>query len=328
MKLQKELLMGLSAIPFPKYVPPSSDPQSSDRSLLDALDPDLVPARADVNNSEIAQQQRPPAQGRQPQPIRRVPLVVPSPKDEQITLSREAERDGTFQSAYEKLQRDERQKQWEQIVAGSPVPVFPDSRIQAPLPQDWRSTINKIDPRYLAWTEAAARKRGIPVELLARHLYRESTFNSSANIDPRTGFPLPNKAGGIAQMFPPALADIGIVPDKDFWSNPQRQIEAGAGYLALLRRQYGDWPKAVAAYHFGRTRFGQWLVGKTPDFEAPLQRKAHEGLLWLEEKKNRTGAESQQLQDRFEALKTDLNQFQEMTRHLPYVFLGDPRRYD
>jgi soluble lytic murein transglycosylase-like protein len=326
MKLRKELLMGALAIPRPKYAPPSSDPESADRTLLGGLDPNIVLARADGSDTEIAQQQRPPAQRRQPTPPAPRTFEIPSPKDEQITLTREAEREAALRRAYENPERDARQKQWEQIVVGSPVPVFPDSGIQAPLPQDWKSTINAIDPRYLPWTEAAARRRGIPVELLARHLYRESNYNSSANINPRTGLPIPAKAGGIAQMFPPALADIGIVPDKSFWSDPQRQIEAAAAYLALLRRQYGDWPKAVAAYHFGRTRFGEWLAGKSPDFEAPSQRKANEGLWRLEE--SREKGERDKFAERDRQLKGDVDQFQEMIRHLPYVFLGDPRRYD
>jgi hypothetical protein len=76
--------------------------------------------------------------------------------------------------------------------------------------------------------------------------------------------------------------------------------------LALLRRQYGDWPKAVAAYHFGRTRFGEWLAGRSPDFESPSQRKANEGLWRLEEspKKN----ERDKFADRDRALKGDVDQ--------------------
>jgi hypothetical protein len=145
--------------------------------------------------------------------------------------------------------------------------------------------------------------------------------------DPENGGPsASNTDRTLLSGLDPNLLPARTDPSDTEIARQPTPIEAGASYLALLRRQYGDWPKAVAAYHFGSTRFGDWVAGKTPDFEATLQRKANEGLWRLEESRN--AAERQKFAERDAKLRVDLDQFQEMTRHLPYVFLGDPDRCD
>lgn len=45
------------------------------------------------------------------------------------------------------------------------------------------------------------------------------------------------------------------------YEDPQASIEAGAAYLALMFREFKNWPKAVAAYNMGPTRLYQVLRG-------------------------------------------------------------------
>jgi hypothetical protein len=117
--------MGSLSGPFPKYAPPASDPEeagtsggSTGRTLLGGLDPNVVPAQATTDDRQIAQQPRPPIQARPPTSPARA-AVEPLSTAERITQQHEAERDAALKSVTEKLQRDARQKQWDQVVTGS-----------------------------------------------------------------------------------------------------------------------------------------------------------------------------------------------------------------
>jgi soluble lytic murein transglycosylase-like protein len=197
-----------------------------------------------------------------------------------------------------------------------PVPTPPGSRIQGTLPFNWRETINKIDPSYVRLTEAAAKKYGIPVELLARLLYKESGYNKNAGI--KDGEPRPNKAIGIPQMFGAALKEVGTTPEAFAKADAATQIDAGAAYLAKRYKSLQDWPKAVGAYHFGESRVRAWLNGTGPTYENIAQRTASE---LSDDGKNATRLSKEQAINQ-------LNQWREMQQYLPYIFLGDSHKYD
>ncbi len=157
----------------------------------------------------------------------------------------------------------------------------------------------KINPSYVGLTEAAAQKYGIPAELLARLLHKESNYQNVNN----------GGAKGIPQMSDGALKAVGVDPAAFPKAGAAAQIDAGAAYLALQYREFRDWPKAVAAYHSGFRRMNDWLAGRGPNFEDIRDRMKTE---------HRTEASA----------RAQSNQWLEMQQYLPYIFLGDPHRYD
>ena len=134
---------------------------------------------------------------------------------------------------------------WDQIIRGKP-----DTSTQILLPNDWQTTFN---PDYVKWTQEAAVQRGVPVELLARHIWKESSF-------------VPTKQNGIhkglGQLGPAAVQDIGLNPDTFQYFDAKSSIDATAAYLALMYKRTGSWPTAVAAYNAGDGNINGWLSGK------------------------------------------------------------------
>lgn len=122
------------------------------------------------------------------------------------------------------------------------------------LPDNWEQAIDKINPNYSKWTREAAQRNGIPPELLARMLWKESKYNAHAR-NPYTG------AAGIAQLLPIALRELKIDPRNFSYSDPKSSIDAGAAYLGRLNGQFRDWPKSVAAYNWGEGSLKKWLNG-------------------------------------------------------------------
>ena len=150
---------------------------------------------------------------------------------------------------------------WEDVIR-QPLPEKIDPKVQQPLPNDWEAALTKIDPNYLKWTKAAAEKYGIPPELLARLLNKESNYDRK-KVSPRG-------ARGIAQLMPDAVKDLGF----DF--KHLRLFQCGKVDKCrrrLSRQYYGhfkDWPKTVAAYNWGIGNLHNWLQGDTrvgPDDE-------------------------------------------------------------
>lgn len=180
--------------------------------------------------------------------------------------------------------------------------------------------MRKIDPRYVDLTEAAAKKYGIPPELLGRLLYRESNYDRNANVD-RHGRRSPGSAVGIPQMYPDALRDVHVDPWTFAEASAAAQIDAGAAYLASQYRRFGDWPRAVAGYHFGAGRLESWLAGKGLGFDNIKTRTEGESASFP----GKTLAEREAAAEK--NAKKELNQWLELQGYLLYVFLGDPGRY-
>src|SRR5205085_1035146 len=130
---------------------------------------------------------------------------------------------------------------WQQITYGQP-----DTSTQKLLPDDWQQTQN---PEYVAWMRDASKQTGVPLELLARHLWKESTFD-------------PNKENGLykgmGQLGPGAIVTIGIKGPFDYL-DARSSIYATAAYLSYLHDKVKSWPGAIAAYNAGPTRVGAWL---------------------------------------------------------------------
>jgi hypothetical protein len=97
--------------------------------------------------------------------------------------------------------------------------------------------------------EQAAGENGLPVEFFARVIWQESRFNAQA-ISPKG-------AEGIAQFMPTTADFRGLADPFD----PIAALHKAAGYLADLRKQFGNLGLAAAGYSAGPGRVSAWLAG-------------------------------------------------------------------
>ncbi|MEY8882593.1 lytic transglycosylase domain-containing protein [Donghicola sp. XS_ASV15] len=91
---------------------------------------------------------------------------------------------------------------------------------------------------YLAMAKEAARKHGIPEDLFARLVQRESAWNARAKSH--------KGALGLAQLMPGTARLLGVDPH-----DPVQNLEGGARYLATQYEEFRDWKLALAAYNAG-----------------------------------------------------------------------------
>ncbi|MEO0623371.1 MAG: lytic transglycosylase domain-containing protein [Pseudomonadota bacterium] len=96
--------------------------------------------------------------------------------------------------------------------------------------------------------EANAAEHGMLPEFFARLIYKESRFDAKALS--------PVGAQGIAQFMPATAKERGLA---DPW-DPEQAIPASASYLADLRREFGNWGLAAAAYNGGPHRVSRFLT--------------------------------------------------------------------
>lgn len=115
--------------------------------------------------------------------------------------------------------------------------------------------------KYRPLFNAAEKAQGIPSGLLFRQAYQESRFRE----DIITG-KVRSAAGavGIMQIIPKWHPEVGEAGALD----PVRAIPYAAKYLAQLKKQFGSWELALAAYNFGPGN-----VAKTPAAKWPLETK-------------------------------------------------------
>jgi hypothetical protein len=98
--------------------------------------------------------------------------------------------------------------------------------------------------------EQSAGEYGLPVEFFAKVIWQESRFNARAVS--------PKGAEGIAQ-FMPATADFRGLADP---FEPIAALHKAAGYLADLRKEFGNLGLAAAAYNAGPGRVSAWRAGQ------------------------------------------------------------------
>ena len=105
--------------------------------------------------------------------------------------------------------------------------------------RSWKTVTNAA--KYLPLLNAAELKYGIPRDLLARQAYQESRFRDDI-VSGKTV----SSAGalGIMQIVP--KWHPGVDP-----LNIPAAIDYAAKYLSALKRQFGSWSLALAAYNAG-----------------------------------------------------------------------------
>jgi hypothetical protein len=94
-----------------------------------------------------------------------------------------------------------------------------------------------------------AEEHGLPPMPFVRLIWRESRFNPNAVS--------PKGAQGIAQFMPGTAADRGL--DNPF--EPKSAIQHSASLLADLKKVFGNFGLAAAAYNAGEERVRGWLAG-------------------------------------------------------------------
>lgn len=105
-----------------------------------------------------------------------------------------------------------------------------------------------------ALIEESAERHGLPRDFFARLIWKESRFDVKAVS--------PVGAQGVAQFMPATAKARGL---KDPW-DPRQAIPHSAFFLADLRRRFGNWGLAAAAYNGGPDRVARWLArgGRLP----------------------------------------------------------------
>lgn len=91
---------------------------------------------------------------------------------------------------------------------------------------------------FLAQARAAAQRHGVPPDLFARLVQRESNWHPRARSH--------KGALGLAQLMPATAARLGVDP-----GDPAQNLEGGARYLRRQFERFGTWRLALAAYNAG-----------------------------------------------------------------------------
>ena len=193
-----------------------------------------------ANDVQIAQAPRPQQRTQNPSANPKQQRPEPQPASEQ-------------QLQVKATKQASRLLTWEDVTRKA-LPEKIDPRAQQPLPNDWEAALTKVNPNYLKWTKAAAEQYGIPPELLARLLYKESTYDRTKESS--------KGAKGIAQLMPIAVRALGLDPNKFDYFNAEKSINAGAALLAMYHGEFKDWRKATAAYNMGNTAVRKWFAGE------------------------------------------------------------------
>lgn len=121
---------------------------------------------------------------------------------------------------------------------------------------DWKARGEKYRPTI----EAAARRHGVPPDLLMRVAYQESRFRDDV-ISGCTKSPV--GAAGMFQFMPGTAADLGVNP-----LDVASAADGAARYLASNKRKFGSWELALMAYNWGPGNVQKYVAGsKSPPAE-------------------------------------------------------------
>lgn len=101
----------------------------------------------------------------------------------------------------------------------------------------WRPLVNAVEKKY-----------GMPAGMLYALIAKESGFNPRAT----------NKwsgAAGLMQLMPKIHTSVDPY-------NPNQAIPYAGAYLYSLKKRFGSWVMALAAYNWGPGNVNKWIAGK------------------------------------------------------------------
>lgn len=110
-------------------------------------------------------------------------------------------------------------------------------------PIDYMAENIDVPDKYKQDVANAAEENGVPQEILANMLKKESSFNEAVISGTKKST---SGALGIAQFMPETAKSLGIDP-----LDPKQAVPAAAKYLKQMYDKFGTWEKALAAYNAG-----------------------------------------------------------------------------
>ncbi len=126
------------------------------------------------------------------------------------------------------------------------------------LATNWK--INEY-PKYASFLRDTEDRNGIPRDLLARQLAKETGNYQLAIINGDKTSPV--GAMGIAQFMPDTGTQYGLLPGKGpgTRTDPIASIAAAGRYMRDLFKMFNNWRYALAAYNWGPGNVRHWIRG-------------------------------------------------------------------
>ena len=121
----------------------------------------------------------------------------------------------------------------------------PPSSPEVQVPSHLRPLAQALAP-YGSEIELASANTGVEANWLRAVIIQESGGHSSAVSS--------QGATGLMQLMPNTATSLGVRDSL----NPAENIDGGARYLAAMKRRFGDFRLALAAYNAGPTRVDQY----------------------------------------------------------------------
>ena len=133
--------------------------------------------------------------------------------------------------------------------------------------------VKRVYEKYGRLIDDAARRHGVPPEIITCVIWRESRGRANALAKDRV------VSYGLMQITYEAAREVGYQGAPEGLLLPENNIEYATRYLAKLYRRFKDWSKAIAAYNCGPGRVeralrrDEWLAhipGLTRDYLAEV----------------------------------------------------------
>lgn len=134
-------------------------------------------------------------------------------------------------------------------------------------PQGWAApapSTETVEQALCRLIEGSAASHRIPVAVLTKLIWRESSFRAQAVS--RAG------AQGVAQFMPGTARERGLADPFD----PEQAIPKAAEFVADLTGRFGNFGLAAAAYNAGPARVSAWLSG-----QGTLPAETQNYVLWI-----------------------------------------------
>ena len=135
----------------------------------------------------------------------------------------------------------------------------------------WQSPLFATSNTVEQIIQVEATEKGVPVKLVKAVIGAESSNNRYAVS--------PVGAMGLMQLMPDTAKRFNVSNVYD----PKQNIRAGVTYLSLLKKQFGTWPLALAAYNAGEHKVEKYggipPYKETQDYVVKILKKYNPKLI-------------------------------------------------